>query len=133
MLHRENLGGRLGEKFAKRPGAFFLARAVLLSLALLAPLSFAQQDSSPQTLEGVVSDGMCGGDHHGQPAAQCTLECVRKKLGWVLVVADGENDKVYTLAGRLGAGMNRLAGARAKVTGKVDGNRIIASQVEPAD
>jgi len=107
-----------------------IAGAALLSETVPTPRSFAQDEGGGvQTLEGIVSDGMCGANHSGRDAAEGTMECVRKQMGWVLVVSD----KVYTLEGRLGSGMNRLAGAKAKVTGRVVGNKISAIRVDPAN
>ena len=104
--------------------------AMLLSGALLTQMSLAQdseEGSDLQTLEGIISDSMCGASHGGTDPAQCTMACVRSGSSYALVVGD----KVYNLDGRLGSGMNNVAGKGAKVTGRVDGDTIIATRIEP--
>jgi hypothetical protein len=102
---------------------------LLLSGALLTQPSFAQdQRPSVQTLEGVISDGMCAANHGGKDAAKCTMSCVNNGKGWVLVVAD----KVYAMEGRM-AGVSDVAGQKAKVTGRVMGNKISVTAVDIAE
>ena len=109
--------------------ALVMSGAMLLGGELFVPAALAQQGSaSVQTLEGVISDGMCGVSHNGKNAAECTMACVRSGRGWVLVVSD----KVYTLEGRMG-GISQLAGQKAKITGKVTGNKINVTDVEVPD
>lgn len=106
-----------------------MSGAMLLGGVLFVPDALAQQGSaSVQTLQGVISDGMCGVSHSGKNAAECTLACVRNGKGWVLVVGD----KVYTLEGRMG-GISQLAGQKAKITGRLTGNKINVTDVEVPD
>ncbi|MGC9987609.1 MAG: hypothetical protein ABSC07_03395 [Terriglobales bacterium] len=82
-----------------------------------------------QTLTGEVSDAMCGAKHemHGS-AADCTRGCIKHGSKYALVV----DDKVYTLetSDQTALGkLNDLAGAKAKVTGDVDGTTITVKSV----
>ena len=109
--------------------AWVMSGAMLLGGAPFLPAALAQQGSaSVQTLQGVISDGMCGASHNEKNAAECTLACVRNGKGWVLVVGD----KIYTLEGRM-AGISQLAGQKAKVTGRVSGNKINVTDIEVPD
>lgn len=109
--------------------AWVMSGAILLCGALFAPASLAQQGSrSVQVLDGVISDGMCGANHSGKNAPECTMACVKNGKGWVLVVGD----KVYTLEGRM-AGISQLAGQKAKVTGRVTGSKINVTDIEVPD
>jgi hypothetical protein len=82
-----------------------------------------------QTLTGEVSDAMCGAKHEMPGnAADCTRACVKHGSSYALVVGD----KVYTLATSDEAALaklNDLAGAKAKVTGEVDGTTITVKSV----
>jgi hypothetical protein len=82
-----------------------------------------------QTLTGEVSDVMCGAKHEMPGnAADCTRACVKHGSNYALVVGD----KVYTLETSDQAALsklNDLAGAKAKVTGDVDGTTITVKSV----
>lgn len=83
-----------------------------------------------QTLNGVVSDTMCGAKHDEMPGkpAECTRACVKHGANYALVVGD----KVYTLQTSDKAALdklNDLAGAKAKITGDVDGDSITVKSV----
>jgi hypothetical protein len=82
-----------------------------------------------QTLTGEVSDAMCGAKHEMPGnAAHCTRGCVEHGSKYALVVGD----KVYTLETSDKAALdklNDLAGAKAKVTGEVDGATITVKSV----
>jgi len=71
--------------------------------------------ASPQTLEGVVSDSMCGKKHMlpGKTDGQCSAECVKASAKYALVVGD----KVYMLSGPLSE-FQKYAGQRAHVTSR---------------
>lgn len=99
-----------------------------LAAVLLAGLfTFAVAADKPQSWSGQVSDAMCGSKHMGSPA-DCTRGCVSKGSKYALVVGD----KVYTLEtadqGALDT-LNKLAGAKAKVTGVADGDTIQVKSV----
>ena len=78
-----------------------------------------------QTLTGTVSDSMCGAKHMmpDKSAADCAKECA-KDGDYALVVGD----KVYTLKGHK-AELDKLAGAKATVTGAVKGDTIEVATV----
>jgi len=82
-----------------------------------------------QTLTGQVSDAMCGAKHEmPTKAAECTRGCMKHGSKYALVVGD----KVYTLETSDQSALdklNELAGAKAKVTGEVDGNTVTVKSV----
>jgi len=82
-----------------------------------------------QTLTGEVSDAMCGAKHEMKgKAADCTRVCMKHGSQYALVVGD----KVYTLETSDKAALdklNDLAGAKANVTGEVDGTTIAVKSV----
>jgi hypothetical protein len=82
-----------------------------------------------QTLTGEVSDAMCGAKHEMPGnAASCTRGCVKHGSKYALVVGD----KVYTLETTDAAALDKLdklAGAKAKVTGDVDGTTVTVKSV----
>ena len=83
------------------------------------------QTGKEQKLTGVISDTMCGAKHMmAGSAAECTRTCVGKGAKFALVIGD----KVYTLNGHEEE-LDKLAGQRATVTGKVDGNNLYVSGV----
>ncbi len=95
-----------------------LGMQMLVGLAAVPALAAGKS----QTLTGEVSDAMCGAKHEmpGQPA-DCTRACMKHGSKYALVVGD----KVYTLETSDKAALdklNDLAGAKAKVTGEVDGH-----------
>jgi hypothetical protein len=82
-----------------------------------------------QTLTGEVSDAMCGAKHEmpGKPA-DCTRACVKHGSKYALVVGD----QVYTLETSDKAALdklNDLAGAKAKITGDIEGTTIAVKSV----
>jgi hypothetical protein len=85
--------------------------------------------SKSQTLTGEVSDAMCGAKHEMPgKAADCTRACMQHGSKYALVVGD----KVYMLETSDKAALdklNDLAGAKAKVTGEVDGATITVKSV----
>jgi len=94
---------------------------LLLSLGLLAA------DSKDQTFTGTVSDTMCGARHTMMPGLsddQCVRACVKAGSDYALVVGS----KVYTLKGSK-ADIDKFAGEKATVTGKVSGNVIQATLI----
>lgn len=99
--------------------------ALLVAGALLAGAAMAQGVET-KTLEGTISDAMCGVKHKTANAKQCTLGCVKMGGNYALVVGD----KVYTLEGKK-AELDKLAGEKAKVTGTVDGMKIQVTSVAP--
>jgi len=98
-----------------------MAVLLLLSLGLLAA------DSKDQTFTGTVSDTMCGARHTMMPGLsddQCVRACVKAGSDYALVVGA----KVYTLKGNK-ADIDKFAGEKATVTGKVSGNVMQATLI----
>jgi hypothetical protein len=82
-----------------------------------------------QTFTGEVSDSMCGAKHEMPgKAADCTRACMKHGSNYALIVGD----KVYTLQTSDQSALDtldKLAGAKAKVTGDVDGTTINVKSV----
>ena len=102
-----------------------LGMQMLVGLAAVPALAAGKS----QNLTGEVSDAMCGAKHEMQgKAAECTRACMKHGSLYALVVGD----KVYTLETSDKAALdklNDLAGAKAKVTGEVDGTTIAVKSV----
>ena len=102
----------------------------ILLMALAASAALAASKS--QTLTGEVSDAMCGAKHQMPgSAAECARACVKHGSNYALVVGD----KVYTLETSDQPALDqldKLAGAKAKVTGVVNGTTISVKSVGPA-
>jgi hypothetical protein len=94
---------------------------------LLLTGSWMAQAAETKTLEGVVGDVMCGVKHQmgDIPDKECTAMCVGMGSAYALIVGD----TVYELDGKSGD-LEKLAGAKAKVTGSVDGKKIKVTSVE---
>ncbi|MGO9404557.1 MAG: hypothetical protein ACLPVW_13935 [Terriglobales bacterium] len=108
----------------KRIATAVLAMLMLVGFGAVPALAAGKR----QTLNGVVSDAMCGAKHQMPDAAACTRGCVSHGSKYALVVGD----KVYTLETSDKAALAKLydlAGAKAKVTGEVDGTTITVNSV----
>jgi hypothetical protein len=109
----------------KRIAAAVLGIQMLVGLGVVPALAAGKS----QTLTGEVSDAMCGAKHQmAGKAADCTRACIQHGSKYALVVGD----KVYTLETSDKAALdklNDLAGAKAKVTGEVDGATIAVKLV----
>jgi len=102
----------------------FLGLQMLIGLAVIPALAAGKSE----TLTGEVSDAMCGVKHEMSNKAECTRACMKHGSKYALVVGD----KVYTLETSDKAALdklNDLAGAKAKVTGEVDGTTIAVKSV----
>jgi hypothetical protein len=104
----------------------------IICAAQLHPMEDAKQKSaapSDQTFTGVVSDSMCATKHMMKDvsAAKCTRECVKSGSDYALVVGD----KVYVLKGNRSE-IDKLAGERATIKGKVSGNTIAVDSISAA-
>ena len=110
---------------ANRIAAAVLGIQMLIGLTAAPALAAGRS----QTLIGEVSDAMCGAKHEMPgSAAECTRACMKHGSKYALVVGD----KVYTLETSDKAALdklNDLAGAKAKVTGEVDGTTIAVKAV----
>ena len=100
--------------------------AVLLVAAVLFAAGVPVQSAETKTLEGTVSDTMCGAKHSMgiASAAECTVKCVEMGSKYALVVGD----KVYELNGKADD-LKKLAGAKVKIIGSVDGNKVQVTSV----
>ena len=103
-----------------------------LNALILASCSFAA--ASAATMEGSISDNMCGASHAKMMEMHkdakmtdrdCTLACV-KNGGKFVFVSSG---KVYNISNQSLAALNRYAGQNVSLTGKVSGDTITVSKV----
>ena len=103
-----------------RFGAFLLVGALTGGGATLG--------AAEMTLEGTVTDAMCGVKHPVADGAGCTKDCVKKGSDYALVVGD----KVYTLktsSDKTKMELGKLAGKMAKVSGEVTGDMVMVKSV----
>jgi hypothetical protein len=110
---------------SNRIATAILAMQMLIGVAAVPALAAGKS----QTLTGEISDAMCGAKHQmAGKAADCTRACIQHGSKYALVVGD----KVYTLETSDKAALdklNDLAGAKAKVTGEVEGDNITVKSV----
>ena len=106
----------------------YLAAAFIAGV-LLVGSPWAQAQGQKKTLQGTVSDLMCGAKHKmgDVSAAECTRKCAQMGSKYALVVGS----KVYELDGKTEE-LDKLAGQKAKVSGTVDGTKIEVASVSPA-
>ncbi|SRR6266536_1668278 len=85
-----------------------------------------QVHAAAKTIDGIVSDTMCGKKHMmpGKSDAQCIQECIKSGSSYALVVGD----KVYTLAGKPQA-IAPFAGKHVKIEGDLKGNTITFTSI----
>ena len=104
-------------------------RSSLLLLPALVAAVPARAAGKSETLTGEVSDAMCGAKHEMPgKAADCTRGCVKHGSKYALIVGD----QVYTLETSDKTALdklNELAGAKAKVTGEVEGTTVNVKSV----
>lgn len=106
------------------------AAGLALAATLLVSGVFAQSKGGTTTLQGTITDTMCGVKHgmmQNTTDKQCTIACVKGGSSYGLVVGD----KVYTLEGKAGD-LEKFAGAKAKVTGTLDKDTLKVTSVGPA-
>jgi len=114
-----------------------LATGIACVLALLlatlgaavgaAKASPAQEGSTEQTYQGMVTCSRCGAKHSaalGQTASACVRQCVHGGANFALVDADA----TYLLDGDFTV-LKRLAGQRARIVGALNGKTIRISSV----
>lgn len=93
-------------------------------IAIVAILSAGVASAQTTTLNGVVSDQMCGAHHMmaGASAQKCTRECVGMGSPYALIVGD----KVYTLQANaeVKKELYALAGAPAVIKGTLSGMTV---------
>ena len=109
----------------------FLTFSTMLTAAQMPPASSkpAGPSITPNTLNGIVSDAMCGAHHMAKDKspAECTRVCVKQGTKYALV----SGKKVYTLEGHE-AELDKLAGMQATVKGSVSGETVAVGSVVPA-
>ena len=100
--------------------------AIFAVSAVLVVGPWIARGAETKTLEGVIGDSMCGLKHQmgNIPDKECTTKCVSMGSKFALIVGDA----VYELDGK-SADLEKLAGAKAKVTGSVDGKKIKVTAV----
>jgi hypothetical protein len=109
-----------------------MRKTPVLTLALMSAImipAIQQLHAAPQTIDGVVTDSMCGKKHMmpGKTDAQCVQECIKSGSSYALVVGD----KVYTLAAKPQT-IAPFAGKRVHIEGSLKDNTItITSIAEP--
>ena len=108
----------------------------VLMATLAMPLKTEAQRSNQragQTVVGYISDSMCGLKYMSGMGddKSCTLACA--KGGSKFVVADHDHRRVYKLD-QSGQEKGRdFAGQKVKVTGRISGQTIRVTAIEPAE
>ena len=102
--------------------------ALALMSAIMIP-AIQQVHAATQTIDGIVSDSMCGKKHMlpGKSDAQCVQECIKSGSSYALVVGD----KVYTLAGKPQT-IAPFAGKRVHIEGSLKDNTITVTSISEA-
>lgn len=107
------------------------AAVLAMSLAVIAAPAVGQKgpQAEERTLTGVISDSMCGATHMAKDksAAECTRMCVQQGQKYALVVGKD----VYTLQGHE-LELDKLAGQRVSIQGKLIGDTLTVSSVAAA-
>ena len=106
-----------------------MKKTAILIFAIFAAImipAMQQLHAATQTINGVVSDTMCGAKHmmHGKSDAECVQACVRAGSSYALVVGG----KVYTLVSKPQT-IAPFAGKHVQVTGEIKGNTITMTTI----
>ena len=106
-----------------------MRKTPILTLALLSAImipAIQQAHAATQTIDGVVSDTMCGKKHMlaGKTAAECIQVCLKDKANFALVAGD----KGYTLAGKPEA-LASFAGKHVRVEGVIKDNALTVTSI----
>ena len=109
-----------------------MKKSSILALALMSGImvpAIQQLHAASQTVDGIVSDSMCGKKHMmpGKTDAKCIQECVKSGSSYALVVGD----KVYTLAGKPQT-IAPFAGKRVHVEGDIKDKTITITSISEA-
>ena len=99
--------------------------AVFFATVLMGGILALGALAADTTLEGTVTDAMCGAQHKGANAAACMKSCISNRAKYGLVVGD----KVYELSGKEDE-LGKIGPAKAKVTGTVDGMKVAVKSVK---
>jgi hypothetical protein len=97
---------------------------VLVSFAFLPAVR--QAYAATQTIDGVISDSMCGKTHMmpGKTDAKCAEECIKAGSSYVLVAGN----KTYTLAGKPQT-IAPFAGKHVQVVGDLNKNVLTVASI----
>lgn len=102
--------------------------ALALMLAIMIP-AIKQLHAAPQTIDGVVTDSMCGKKHMmpGKTDAECVQEYIKSGSSYALVVGD----KVYTLSAKPQT-IAPFAGKHVHIEGSLKENTITINSIAEA-
>lgn len=106
-----------------------MRKAPILTLTLLSAVmipALQQVHAAAQTIDGVVSDTMCGKKHMlpGKTDAQCIEECMKGKVSYALVVGT----KVYTLIGKPQS-IAPFAGKHVQIEGNIKDSTLTVTSI----
>jgi hypothetical protein len=109
-----------------------MKKTSILALALIPGIMISaiqQLHAVSQTMDGIVSDSMCGKKHMmpGKTDARCVQECIKSGSSYALVVGD----KVYTLAGKSQT-IAPFAGKHVHIEGSLKENTITVTSISEA-
>jgi len=104
-------------------------KRLLLAFLLVTPIA------AEQTFTGQISDSLCKAKHEEAAEDQgkmsdhdCTVACVKGGSKYVLLGADG---KVYAIANQDFKDLEKMAGAKVKITGELKNDSISVSKIDP--
>ncbi len=106
-----------------------------LNTLILASFSFAAATAA--TMQGSISDSMCGASHAKMMEMHkdmkmtdrdCALACVKNGGKFVFV----SNGKVYNISNQNFAALNQYAGQTVSLTGDVSGDSVTVTKVAAA-
>ena len=106
-----------------------MRKAPIFTLAILSTAmipAIQQVHATATTIDGIVSDTMCGKKHMmpGKTEAQCIQECIKSGSSYALVAGD----KVYTLAGKPQT-IAPFAGKHVKIEGDLKDNTTTVTSI----
>jgi hypothetical protein len=109
-----------------------MRKTSIFTLAFLSAImipAIQQVHAAVQTIDGVVSDTMCGKKHMlaGKTAAECIQTCVKDGSSYAIVAGD----KVYTLAGKPQA-IAPFAGKHVHIKGDLKNNILTVTSIHEA-
>ena len=109
-----------------------MKKTSLFGLALMSAImipAIQQLHAATQTIDGVVTDSMCGKKHMmpGKTDAQCVQECIKSGSSYALVVSD----KVYTLSAKPQT-IAPFAGKHVHIEGSLKDNTITITSIAEA-
>ena len=102
-----------------------LLLCVVVSLVLFV-VSFAAAEGKSETVNGYVSDSLCGAKGANEKAAECTKKCIEK--GAKMVVVTDSDQKVLTVDNP--DTLKGHEGHHVAVTGEVNGDSIHVDSVK---